>query len=321
MDACFHGLNPAFKHRLDLGVDRFLGVDEVVCLNLQGKGEFRCLPFQAREYPACQRVDGLEQRPLVEHGEWLRCKRGFGLGRRTRQSQVHFASSLAQQFRTARVDATDQILHQFRGGQHIVLQQMGGVAWRCVRQGRALGEHPLQVPGRRIHGQRPGVALAGHPVLEHRQHLRRLLVACRTIFDLSCKWRHIREAGFLAEKPRDLDVGVLALFDFAVHLEEVLVVVNDGGVALLHAERAAVQTRLQRLQVFSHRIRSGADQSATGSVCQSFTPGHQVQKRRLEALVRARVAEHPAVIQRGNRAGRGGGTPRFQSLGGQDLQR
>ena len=115
----------------------------------------------------------------------------------------------------------------------------GGERWRCFHEVAAFGQDALEVTRGGVDGQRPGIALAGDPVLHHGEHLTGCLAARRAVFDLPGEGRHVRKGRLFAQEAGQFDVRVFAFLDLAVELEEILVVVNDRGIALLDAEGAA----------------------------------------------------------------------------------
>ena len=132
------------------------------CINSGSDGTFRRRPAKTLRVKVPM---DCSQRTLVKHREWFLGHAGVCLRRRSRQGQVHLARPAAEEFGPARVDASDDLLHILRRGLEIVLQETR----RGDRSGLARGvpsrEHAFEKTRRRVERQRPGIALAGNPML------------------------------------------------------------------------------------------------------------------------------------------------------------
>ena len=143
-------------------------------------------------------------------------------------------------------------------------------------------------------------------------HLR--LAARGPIFESAGEGRHVREQGPLGEETRDLRVGIHALLQLAVELQENAVAIDHGRIALLglqHARlrRACVALREQRALAADDRARA------------RFRARHEAVDRRAECARIDSVEEHGLMLEfRGN----GQRRPSGDALGAdarRDLQR
>ena len=157
----------------------------------------------------------------LRHGvERLRRKRAIIRVRSKRAMQ--FAGALAEQLCFLRVNAADQLVEKRAGRRGLILQ----IAF--------LGQGPARNNGRRRRASSSRRRLAGDGALQKTNHRRLRFRAA--ILDRAAKRRNIREIGALGQKTRDFDIGIHAIFEFAIEFEEKFVLEEHRRIALLAAQ-------------------------------------------------------------------------------------
>ena len=158
-----------------------------------------------------------------------------------REGEVHLAGALSDQFRFLGINSAEQLVEQRARGGADRLQ----LAFH--------GQDAFEITSDGIEGQGPGVALVRRGGLQERDDGR--LGARRRYSIAPTKAGTWAKFCFLGQETGQLDVGVHAVFQLAIELQEKTVLEKHGGVALLgveHLRRRRLVVRLLRQQIAFH---------------------------------------------------------------------
>ena len=146
------------------------------------------------------------------------------------QGQVHFGGALAQQPHPLHVRAAEQLLHYF--GNLFKRDRLGKHphGWQYFHMA-VFGQFAVKEPAQHIAKVRPRIALVGHEFLHHAQHHGGVFGLL--VFEGTDKFGHVFETGLLGQKAGYFQIRIVGAVQFAVNLEEILVVENRRGIALL----------------------------------------------------------------------------------------
>ena len=157
--------------------------------------------------------------------------------------------------------------------------------------------------------------------MQESQYLRGLARRAWPELDLPGVRRDVGEVCLLGKEASQFDVGVFAFLDLAVQFEEELVLVDDGCIALLHAERAAGDFVAEHFERRPCGFGRAAGQFALCAIAQELASRNQGKQVALETFVRARVAQRAPIREEGKTARRGCRPPGFDGFRRQNLQR
>ena len=135
---------------------------------------------------------------------------------------MQFARAGPEQLRLLRIDAADQFLEERTGGRVFDLQI------------RFAFQDALVIAADGIERELPGVPFTGHSRLQETNH--RGLGFSPAIFDRAGERGHMRESAPFGQESRDFDIGIHAVLEFAIELEEIFVLEEHRGITLLDAE-------------------------------------------------------------------------------------
>ena len=191
---------------------------------------------------------------------------------------VQLTGALPEKLSALRINSSDQVVQQRFRWSTIVLQS------------GFFGEHSLVKTTNGIEGKGPGITLGCDRILQQANDRRPGFRP--PIFQCTPKRRDIGKICALGQKARDLHIGIGAVLDFSIQLQEEFPVENHRGVALLgpHQLRLLRRVRVRRFAGDSHQFPNSTfgtcrrRNCGEESLAEFVIPGRIVQNRRLSPI-------------------------------------